>query len=126
MSTTHVAAMIAQARSSVRTLSAAQVAEELAGDEVVLVDVREAAERDNGTIAGSIHVPRGMLEFHAGEASPYHLDVFDPSRRVIVFCASGGRSALAVTRCNGWASPTSPTSTAATTRGRSSRGAMSA
>jgi rhodanese-related sulfurtransferase len=95
MLTTHVAEMIAQARSRVRNLSAAQVADALAGGDVVLVDVREAAERDNGTIAGSIHVPRGMLEFHADEASPYHLDVLDPTRRIIVFCASGGRSALA-------------------------------
>ena len=36
-----------------------------------------------------------MLEFHADEASPYHLDVLDPDRRIILFCASGGRSALA-------------------------------
>jgi rhodanese-related sulfurtransferase len=36
-----------------------------------------------------------MLEFHADAASPYHLEALDPSRRTILFCASGGRSALA-------------------------------
>ena len=44
---------------------------------------------------GAVHVPRGMLEFHADPASPYHLDALDPERRTILYCASGGRSALA-------------------------------
>jgi rhodanese-related sulfurtransferase len=39
--------------------------------------------------------PRGMLEFHADAATPYHLDALHPERRVIVYCAAGSRSALA-------------------------------
>jgi rhodanese-related sulfurtransferase len=36
-----------------------------------------------------------MLEFYADPTSPYHRPEFDPSRRIILHCASGGRSALA-------------------------------
>lgn len=39
--------------------------------------------------------PRGMLEFWADPKSNYHRDEFDPERRIILHCASGGRSALA-------------------------------
>jgi rhodanese-related sulfurtransferase len=61
------------------------------------VDLREPDEVANsGTIPGAVHAPRGMLEFYADPASPYHRAEFDPARRTILYCASGGRSALAV------------------------------
>jgi rhodanese-related sulfurtransferase len=41
------------------------------------------------------HAPRGMLEFWADPTSAYHREEFDPARRTILYCASGGRSALA-------------------------------
>ena len=40
-------------------------------------------------------MPRGMLEFRADPSSPAHLPDMRPERRVILHCASGGRSALA-------------------------------
>ena len=46
-------------------------------------------------IPGAISAPRGMLEFWADPTSPYHRQEFDPQRRIILHCASGGRSALA-------------------------------
>ena len=56
----------------------------------------EIQERvDLGTIPGSVHVPRGMLEFWADPKSPYFRDYFEEDRRTILFCAGGGRSALA-------------------------------
>jgi 2-methylaconitate isomerase len=54
-------------------------------------------ERD-GKIPGAVHASRGMLEFHADPESPYFKDVFSPDRRLILYCASGGRSALAASR----------------------------
>ena len=64
--------------------------------EAVLIDLREPEERaQNGAIPGAVHAPRGMLEFYADPTSPYHRPEFDPDRRVILHCASGGRSALA-------------------------------
>lgn len=86
--------MVSEAKQRVENLSPDQVAAELAGG-VLLVDVREQSERDeHGTIAGAVHAPRGMLEFFADSSSPYHRAEFDPNRRVILHCASGGRSAL--------------------------------
>jgi rhodanese-related sulfurtransferase len=48
-----------------------------------------------GAIPGAVHAPRGMLEFYADPTSPYHRPEFDPDGRVILYSASGGRSALA-------------------------------
>ena len=89
------AQMVAEARSRVENLTPEQVSDELARG-ALLVDLREPNERsENGTIPGAIHAPRGMLEFWADPSSPYHRAEFDPSRRVVLHCASGGRSALA-------------------------------
>ncbi len=91
------AQLVAEAKASIDNLTTDQVAQEIAGGDVLVVDIREPGERDaNGVIAGSVSAPRGMLEFYADPASPYHKDGFDPDRRVILHCASGGRSALAV------------------------------
>lgn len=57
--------------------------------------MREPGETVNGVIPGAILAPRGMLEFHADAATPHHMVGFEPDRRVIVYCASGSRSALA-------------------------------
>lgn len=91
------AQLVAEAKASIENLTAEQVAEEIAGGDVLVVDIREPEERrTNGAIAGSVSAPRGMLEFYADPTSAYHKDGFDPDRRVILHCASGGRSALAV------------------------------
>jgi len=89
------AQMVADARSRVESLTPEQVADELQGG-ALLVDLRESEERSaSGAIEGAVHAPRGMLEFWADPTSPYHRAEFDPSRRIILHCASGGRSALA-------------------------------
>lgn len=65
-------------------------------NDLLLIDIREIQELvDLGTIPGATHVPRGMMEFWASPASPYYRDYFQASRRIVVFCAGGGRSALA-------------------------------
>jgi len=90
------AEMVAQAKQKVQNLTPEETARELAEADALLVDVREPGERaQNGAIPGAIEAPRGMLEFWADPASPYHRDEFDPDRRIILHCASGGRSALA-------------------------------
>lgn len=47
-----------------------------------------------GKVAGAPHVLRGMFEFGADPASPCHAASFDRNRPVLLYCASGGRSAL--------------------------------
>lgn len=88
--------LVAEAKAGVENLDPDAVQEELDSGEAVLVDIRDAPElEENGSIPGSVHVPRGMLEFRADTTSPYHQAPLDPSTRVILHCASGGRSALA-------------------------------
>ena len=90
------AVMVAEAKAQVENLPPKRVAEELDSGTVVLIDLREANERvENGVIKGAVHAPRGMLEFYADPTSPYHRPEFDPASRIILHCASGGRSALA-------------------------------
>ncbi|HEX7002569.1 MAG TPA: rhodanese-like domain-containing protein [Trueperaceae bacterium] len=87
--------MVSEARSRIENLSPEQVEEELKQG-ALLVDIRERDEIDrSGAIPGASHYPRGMLEFWADPASPYHKEDLDPERRIILHCASGGRSALA-------------------------------
>jgi rhodanese-related sulfurtransferase len=93
---TTAAELVAEAKKQVENLSVEQTARELQGGDAILVDLREPGERvEHGSIPGAVHAPRGMLEFWADPTSSYHRPEFDPSRRVILHCASGGRSALA-------------------------------
>jgi rhodanese-related sulfurtransferase len=90
------AELVAEAKQRVENLNVEQVADELARGDAVLVDLREPGERvEHGAIPGAVHAPRGMLEFYADPSSKYHKPELDPSRRVILHCAAGGRSALA-------------------------------
>lgn len=88
--------MVAEAKARIENLTVEQAAREIEGGNALLVDLREPDERNaNGSIAGAVTAPRGMLEFWADPASKYHREEFDPGKRIILQCASGGRSALA-------------------------------
>jgi rhodanese-related sulfurtransferase len=94
--TVTAAQMVAEARARIENLSPEQVIAETATGQPLLLDIREPEERvQTGAISGSVHAPRGMLEFYADPTSPYHRAEFDPTHRTILYCASGGRSALA-------------------------------
>ena len=88
--------LVQDAKSRIENLTPNQVQAEMAAGNVTLVDIRDAPELSSGTIAGSVHASRGMLEFYADPSSPYHKAELNPDNRVILHCASGGRSALAV------------------------------
>jgi rhodanese-related sulfurtransferase len=88
--------MVAEAKKRVENLTVDETAREMDGAGALLVDIREPGERaENGSIPGAVEAPRGMLEFWADPTSPYHRDEFQPDQRIILHCASGGRSALA-------------------------------
>jgi rhodanese-related sulfurtransferase len=88
--------MMAEANREVPKLNPQQVRENLQSGNALLVDVRDGTEvRDSGKIRGAVNVARGMLEFRADPESPYHDPAFQKDRTVILYCASGGRSALA-------------------------------
>ena len=87
--------LIKDAASAVPSLDGAKAEEMLARDDVVFVDVRESDERRRGFIPGSVHVPRGFLEFIADPAGPAHNPVLTSGKTLVLYCASGMRSLLA-------------------------------
>jgi rhodanese-related sulfurtransferase len=87
--------LVEAANAVVPRISFADVQEKMGADDVLVVDVRDAPELEKtGKIAGAVHVPRGMLEFRADPESPYHDQNFAKDKTVILYCGSGGRSAL--------------------------------
>ena len=86
--------MIASANAVIDTVSVHDALPLASDENVVFVDVREAGERAQGTIPGSIHAPRGFLEFIADPQGPMHKAEFASCKRLVIFCASGGRSAM--------------------------------
>jgi len=89
-------AMLAEANAVIETVSVQDLPYHLESPDVVLVDVRDTIEREReGVIPASIHVPRGLLEFQADPESPVHVSEMQPDRRIILYCGTGGRSALA-------------------------------
>ena len=92
---TSVKQMMEAANAAVPRLTPAQAREMMAKGDTLVVDVRDAPELEkSGKVAGAVHVSRGMLEFRADPESPYHDNNFSKDKTVILYCASGGRSAL--------------------------------
>ena len=96
MAIRNIFATVEKVKKHVRNLSVDELKAELGSSNLLLADIREIQERvDLGTIPGSKHVPRGMLEFWADPESPYYRDWFEEDKRIVLFCAGGGRSVLA-------------------------------
>jgi rhodanese-related sulfurtransferase len=92
---TNVKQMLEAANAAVPRITPAQAREMIAKDNAIVVDVRDAPEvAASGKVAGAVHVSRGMLEFRADPESPYYDKNFAKTKTVILYCASGGRSAL--------------------------------
>ncbi len=91
-----VKTMMEAANAAVPRISPAEAKRMATDVGALIVDVRDAPElAQNGKVPGALHVSRGMLEFRADPESQYHDKAFDKGRPVILYCASGGRSALA-------------------------------
>ncbi len=88
-------AMVDEAMAQVTTYTAREVQAKVAAGTAQVVDIRDIRELDKGTITGSVHAPRGMLEFWVDPESPYHKKMWaDESKEFILFCGLGWRSAL--------------------------------
>ncbi|QQO23875.1 rhodanese-like domain-containing protein [Bradyrhizobium diazoefficiens] len=93
---TNVKQMLEAANAAVPKITSDEAAEMIKNGNTLIVDVRDAPEvAASGKIAGAVHVSRGMLEFRADPELPSHDKAFDRNKTVILYCASGGRSALA-------------------------------
>ena len=88
--------LLNEARSEIQNLSAKDAIDLLQNGGAVFVDIRDIRElHREGLIPDSYHAPRGMLEFWIDPESPYHKDIFASGKRLVFYCASGWRSALA-------------------------------
>jgi rhodanese-related sulfurtransferase len=91
--------LISEANSVVITIPASEALGKLTDPNAILVDIRDLPELErDGKIPGAIHASRGMLEFYVDPESPYHKEVFASGKQILLYCASGGRSALAAQR----------------------------
>ena len=88
--------MMEAANTAVPRITPAKAREMISSSDTLVVDVRDAPELEkSGKVAGALHVSRGMLEFRADPESPYYDKNFAKEKTIILYCASGGRSALA-------------------------------
>jgi rhodanese-related sulfurtransferase len=93
---TSVKDMLAAANAAVPRITPDQARGMMAKGNAVVVDVRDAPElQAGGKVKGAVHISRGMLEFRADPDLPSHDKSLARDKPVIVYCASGGRSALA-------------------------------
>ncbi|MGR3501024.1 rhodanese-like domain-containing protein [Pseudaestuariivita sp.] len=94
---TSAAEMVAAARARIREIETPDLIAMVDDPEVVIVDIRDVRERQRtGFIPGSVHAPRGMVEFWVDPESPYFKEVFGQDKTYVFHCASGWRSALTV------------------------------
>ena len=88
--------MLEAANSAVPKITPQKARQMMEKGNTLVVDVRDAPEIEkSGKVKGAVHVSRGMLEFRADPDSPYHDKHFARDKNVILYCASGGRAALA-------------------------------
>lgn len=88
--------LVDEAMAEVKTYSVDEVRARLSDPKTQIVDIRDVRELKDGTVTGSYHAPRCMLEFWVDPDSPYHKKLFaDEGREFILFCGAGWRSALA-------------------------------
>ena len=93
---TSVKQLLASANEAVPRVTPDEARRLMAEENALVVDVRDGTEvQKTGKIKGAVHVSRGMIEFRADADTPYHDPAFRKDRPVILYCASGGRSALA-------------------------------
>jgi len=93
---TSVKQLLEAANAVVPKVTPAQAREMMAKGNTLVVDVRDAPELEkSGKVAGAVHHSRGMLEFRADPESPYYDKSFARDKTIIIYCASGGRAALA-------------------------------
>ena len=89
--------LVAEALNEVKTITPEDAMKLDNENKCNLIDIRDEAELKNlGTIENSYHIPRGLLEFSIHPESPYvQNNQIDLSKELVLFCAAGGRSALA-------------------------------
>jgi hypothetical protein len=89
--------LIKNALTEIKTISPSEALKLMNENKCNLIDIRDPLELQNeGKIENTFHIPRGLLEFFIHPESPYFKkEKLDPNKEIVLFCAAGGRSALA-------------------------------
>ncbi len=89
--------LVQEALKQVKTLTPEEALQKSQNNECSLIDIRDFNELEReGRIENSIHVSRGLLEFTIHPQSPFvKKEDLDLDKELVIFCAAGGRSALA-------------------------------
>ena len=89
--------LVQEALKQVKTLTPEEALQKSQNNACSLIDIRDLNELEReGRIENSLHVSRGLLEFSIHPQSPFvKRENFDLNKEIVLFCAAGGRSALA-------------------------------
>ena len=90
--------LVQNALKEIKTINTDEAYELFKSDKCNLIDIRDIRELEKeGRVENSHHIPRGMLEFWMDPQSAYFQEgKLDPNKEMVLFCAGGLRSALAV------------------------------
>ena len=93
-----IQSLVSEAMQEIKTINADEALKMLENDNCNLIDIREVRELEStGKVENSVHIPRGMLEVYLDPNSAlFQQGVLDQNKEMVLFCAGGVRSALAV------------------------------
>ena len=98
MTAKSIQTLVSEAMQEIKTINADEAFKMVEENNCNLIDIREARELEkNGTVENSVHISRGMMEIFLDPNSAYFQQgKLDQNKEMVLFCAGGVRSALAV------------------------------
>ena len=98
MTVKSIQTLVSEAMQEIKTIDADEAFEMVKNQECNLIDIREARELEKtGSVENSVHISRGMLEvFLDPNSTFFQQGKLDHKKEMVLFCAGGVRSALAV------------------------------
>ena len=98
MTVKSIQTLVSEAMQEIKTINADEAFKMVEENNCNLIDIREARELEkNGTVENSVHISRGMMEIFLDPNSAYFQQgKLDQNKEMVLFCAGGVRSALAV------------------------------
>ena len=98
MNVKSIQTLVTEAMQEIKTISADEALKKFEANNCNLIDIREVRELEiTGKVENSVHIPRGMLEIYLDPNSAlFQQGVLDQNKEMVLFCAGGVRSALAV------------------------------
>ena len=90
--------LFSEAMQEIKTINADEALKMVEENNCNLIDIREGNELEStGKVENSVHIPRGKLEIYLDPNSAlFQQGVLDQNKEMVLFCAGGLRSALAV------------------------------